>query len=162
MFKKSMYVLLALSLFGCAAGSQLYTKDEENAIMREMQSKATPKLYLYAPTFLKFTKHSGEPFECALDGNAAGGIRLGDYVVVPVKPGDHTLICKQNVDGAGLATSSTNGSLAFKIEKNDLYIMVKNGLFTWSSLKLAASNTPPDNFSEEYELSKTCAACAKN
>jgi len=160
MFKKSfLCMLLALSLFGCAAGGQIYSKDEETAIMHTMQGKAAPKLYLYAPSFFKFSRHQGDPFVCTLDGNPVGGIRLGEYVVMPAKGGDHTLACEQNVSGVGLVTTKTRGSLAIKIEKDDLYAMVKNGLTTFAPLKLESGKTPPDKFNEDYQLSKTCTAC---
>lgn len=160
MLKKSLlYVLLTLALFGCAGGSQLYTKDEETAIMHTMQSKATPKLYLYSMTY-KYGNHMGNPFECTLDGNAAGDIKFGEYVVIPVNPGDHTLACVQGIGLAGVF--KVKGTLALNVGKDNLYVQVKNGMTVYSALKLESGKTPPDKFNEGYQLSKTCTACLEN
>ncbi len=157
MFRKSiLFILLALSLFGCAAGSQFYTKDEETSIMHTLQSKSTPKLYLYVKA-MSFANHMGNPFECTLDGNAVGGVKSAEYVVMPVKAGNHTIACTQ---GVGLArVFKVKGTLALNVGTDNLYVQVTNGMTIYSSLKLESSKTPPNKFNENYQLSKTCTAC---
>lgn len=158
-------------LFACGSGRSYYTKDEAFAIVNKMNNNKMPKVYVYAkPNIVSsYLKVQGKPFYCSVDENGLGDVTPGEYVIFPVKHGQHTLVCKQDIEenGSLLVSAASlskggavNGTLPLTVDDSDVYVEVNNGLTVFSSLVLKESKTAPDKF-ETYQLSKTCEVCSK-
>lgn len=162
MKKKLLFLpLMSLMLFACGHAEH-FTKAETDSIVTRMNGQ--PKLYLYAHSNLGVLAIGTNPFNCAIDNFNLGAVSLGEFVMYPVKPGQHTISCEQPISGGGgllgaMKGGIVKGSMTFDVpDSGDTYVKVSNGITTLSALDLKASKEKPEKF-EQMNLTKTCTAC---
>ncbi len=150
-------ILLSSLIVSCGSKTTAtYPQKSALHLIRMMKKTKTNVLFVYRDDGIRGVSR---PINCYLDEKFIGVLDDGTYVLAPIKPGRHMLYCGVNVATHG--SSYSNIKIFTVGRKRDVFIKVSQGGLVIPSLTIKEVRRLPEDFFEDFKLSKGCVFCLK-